>query len=365
MPRHASLATLATLGLLAATGCVKEAEPRFNTSYGTAEPQVKGRVCSPNGYTDVVAAYVYIGIDADGDGNDDERFESYTNGQGAFTLAGVPAGEHTLVVEKGSFSVSLDIAYEDGEVLHVGDLCLDASDVNIAVVTGDYDKIGEQLERLGMEIGEEHTYEGITGADEFRTLLEDEELLATYDQVFLNCGFGVAWMGGEADGAQPLKAEWAANLNAFIENGGSVYTSDWAYFMAEGIAPDNIDFYGSEDESVGAPLAGVAETVTADVHDPNIKELVGERVPISYDLDIWAIAQAAADHTDVLLTADVSAYQQDGSISTLEAVPLAVRFVDTESDARPPGQLIYTTFHNEQQMTERMEAILFEFILSM
>ena len=118
--------------------------------------------------------------------------------------------------------------------------------------------------------------------------------------------------------------------------------------------PENL--YTLED----TPFVGLTGSVTADVLDSNIQGLLGSsEATIVYDLDAWVVPHHAGTGTSVLVEGDVFIYHM-ASMTTelLENVPLALRFENG-------GSVIYTSFHNEQQLTADMEIALKEIILSL
>jgi hypothetical protein len=76
---------------------------------------------------------------------------------------------------------------------------------------------------------------------------------------------------------------------------------------------------------------------------------------LNYDLDAWAVPEDVGSETEVLVQGVADTIWWD----TVTNAPLAVRTHIGE------GTALYTSFHNESQVTEDMEAILNEFILSL
>ena len=102
--------------------------------------------------------------------------------------------------------------------------------------------------------------------------------------------------------------------------------------------------YGSD-----APPSSAAGSLTAQVLDRNIETLLGtDKAQISYDLSGWAVIREA-DQATPLVMAEV-----EGGVR-----PLAVMHFEGE------GRAVFTTFHNEAQITEDMRTILFELILAL
>ncbi|MEC7984363.1 MAG: choice-of-anchor D domain-containing protein [Myxococcota bacterium] len=315
---------------------------------------IRGRLCDPSGEGWVVGATVYVSIDYNNDGIEDQRIETTTDADGYFILEGVPTGVHTIYAEKGSFSVELEINFPGGIYEIEDEYCLDPDSVKLAVVAGEYDSIEQLLEDLELEYD-------VYGYGSYLDFLEDGTAMAEYDVIFFNCGMPFSWLD-----SRPLIA---ANMANFVQNGGSVYASDWAHLIVEAAWPERIDFVGDDslfrDPSTSLDLSdsayvGMATDLQAEVLDGTMQLALGsEYADITYDLDAWVVPIALESATPMLQgsvpTWDVSS----GAPSDIyHNVPLAVKF-------SAGGTVIYTTFHNELQLTLDMEKALKEIILTL
>lgn len=303
---------------------------------------LEGRICDPSGGGWVVGAAVWISLDYNGDGVEDDRIDGETDADGHFLLSGVPMGTHTVYVEKGSFTTTFQVTLEDpGTTTLAEEECLDATEVTIAVVTGQYDSIQHILDELGLEYD---LYNGLNA--QYLNLLNDPALMAEYDIIFFNCGMSDSW--------QTNKGDIASNVKNYVLEGGSIYSSDWAYFVFESAFPDALDYYGDDNVSGSAYMGNVTH-IQADVLDPNIQAIVGgSTADLTYDLGSWVVPTSAKDTVDVLVKGDAPLVWG----SAQKDAPLAVRF-------HKGGTALYTTFHNESQITVDMKDILQEIILSL
>jgi hypothetical protein len=321
-----------------------ETPPEEPPEESTTEPPVElgsltGRVCDTSGNNWVVGAEVWIAIDEDGDGVEDRRITTTTDGAGYYTLVDVPAGPATVYVKKGSFTASFDVIIVPGDNALPEPECLD-TDLEIAVLEGGYDAIQELLDDLALHYD-------LIKMDDQTDFLTSGATLAGYDMIFLNCGMSDDWTWFR-------RGEVGDKLRTFVQGGGSLYASDWAFVAVEAAFPGAIDMYGRDDFWDQA-YAGEKGSIRADVIDPSMIALLGrDQADLNYDLAMWAVAEGVGPTTTTLLTGSFPLWPS----GHIEHAPLAVELNDG-------GRVIFTTFHNEPQMTEDMEIILKEIILSL
>ena len=310
---------------------------------------IRGRVCDFSGESYVVGASVVVSWDSNGDGTDDGSAADTTDSEGWFQLDGVPLGLHTVRVQKGSFTtqVSVDLS-EPGLLLLAEEECLEQNDVKIAVINGGFDDIGAILSRMELEFD---SYRGQAVSGGYLELLLDPEALAEYDIVFFNCGIATDWA--------PSREEVGQNIRTFVENGGSIYASDYAHVFFEEASPTAIDFVGDDDAlltgSPSMPAVGLDGRIEAQVFDPNMMAAVGSnRVELSYDLDGWVVPVSILSSATAMVRGDARTF----TAGVIEDAPLAVKLERN-------GVAIFTTFHNEWQITIDMETLLEEIILNL
>lgn len=312
---------------------------------------IKGRVCDPLGEGWVVGAYVYTTFDSDGDGEHDSRVEDSTDIEGRFHLTGLPSGrDYMIYVIKGSFELTFDVTLPTGTYEIPEDECA-LEPPNIAVITGDYDHIEDIITSMGLEYTE---YRGTYGSPEYLNFLRDPVAMAEFDIIFMNCGISQDWYYTARD-------EVRNNIRTFVENGGSIYTSDWAYYFVELPFPAKLTFYGN-DNIIGDAKVGASGTVIANVVDPIMEAIMGSSTAeINFDLDLWVVLESVGPDVEVMLEGRVSVTDGwGGSSGSIPNAPIAARFGFGE------GRVIYTAFHNEHAATTiDMTDILEEIILSL
>lgn len=298
---------------------------------------LQGRVCTPNGQGPVVLADVTVH-------HDGGPSTTQTDADGAFSLVGLPPGTWEVQIQKGSFESWHEVELQRGEITELsldgsGCVPVEQGEVKIAVVTGSFDRIGDILGLMGFSYD---TVRGV-GGTEYVDFLRDPGALARYDIVFFNCGMGERWLD-HAD-------EIGDNLRAYVRGGGSVYASDWAYYLVESGWPSQHEFVGPDQNPHGAQV-GNRQDITADVLDPAMIAALGSSTAqIRYDLGGWAVIESTSGESLLEGVYRHSGGQQRG--------PLATRLDDGA------GTVLYTSFHNESQSTADMAVLLQEIILSL
>lgn len=297
---------------------------------------IEGRVCAPDGQTWLSDASVFV-IRADG-----TRAEATSDTEGRYTLSGVPAGEQTVIVQKGSFSTSFTVTVVEGQTTTVpDDQCeLDPPDIRVAVVSGSWDRVEDVLDDVGVDPANITMYNG--GSSTWvADLLDDYAVLSQYDIVFFNCGV--------SDFGFSFETQAIANLQQFVAQGGSVYASDQAYDLVERTWPSSIDFYGTDTLSNQAQNGQATQDMVGQIVDDGLAgSLASTTIELHYPLLAWAVIQDVSPNVTVYIRAD--APLMDGS--TLGNVPHTVRFIGGQ------GRVLYTSFHQEANISEQMEHAL-------
>ena len=222
--------------------------------------------------------------------------------------------------------------------------------LKIAVTPPYYDDIGKILTDM------KYSFTEIEPSD-----LSDYDLIKDYDIIFINCA-------GELE--QPAQDAKTA-LQQFIQNGGNLYTSDWAFTFIQNSFPEYITFHG---------YIGEAQTITCAVVDPGLQDYLWDlnTGEVTYDLSSWVPIESISSQTKVYLTGSYTVYESMGSAnikslrkreiskgqskisSTTETdKPLAVCF------SYGNGKVLHTTFHNEAQLDWLIQRMLEYFIFEL
>ena len=358
---------------------------------GSPPGSILGRVCDPSGrhWLPDAMAYAHIFNDTgEGIKLTDTR-TSYTDRDGYFLLDDMPTGkEYTVYVQYGdeilethtvNVEGSRDVAIEEPD-------CFDPLDLDVAVITGDYDDFQDVLRHMGFA-----NYELIDGlyAAEMAGFLMDLDTMLQYDVIVFNGGHveeGIIYeppeddddddgpgsifddtgepdvgsdessdetaddemdtgapIDGEDDGEdepEPTVFQYEVirnNIKAYVEAGGAIYSSDWAYDVVEQTWPEAINFVGA-DEIPDAAQLGEYGMVNAAVSDAALAEwLDSDYTLVEFDLPVWPPIEGVSDTVSVHLTGSID-YREGINIYTVAASPLLVSF--TYGD----GKVAYSTF---------------------
>lgn len=334
--------------LLAACGGENNFVIDGKTEAGIAPGEIRGRICSADGRNWLSDAVVYTNL-IDSEGRLYDTVIAYTDLDGNFTLSDLPGkNEYTVYVQYGGETLEQHEVYvDDGKTVELDEPdCFDPLEVDVAVVTGDYDDFQLVLSNMGFA-----NYEVIDGLTEgeISSFLLDSEALGQYDIVFLNGGCleeDVLYGDNSAQADQIV-----SNIREYVNNGGQIYASDWAYDYVETIWADRIDFVGNDDE-VDAAQLGEYGFVKAAVSDSAMGEWLGSNyVDIEYDLPVWPPIEDTSNAVSVHLSGDVE-YRQGTTSYTLSSVPLLVSFTSGE------GRVVYSTFRVAKNATTDMMLVL-------
>ena len=305
----------------------------------TAQPEVQGGcegcqtgtltglTCAPDGETAIPNVKVWIETqDCNGT---TIKVETISNEKGEYTLENVPCGLQSIQMQKGSFKHQFAVFVNAGMVMDASssDRCFATNAAKIAVVTGDWDRIELVLDQLKLEYDEYDGLEdfwGFGGAEEAIAFLTNSTKLNEYDVLFINCGpmpEEMMWSDG---------TKISANLSKFLEKGGSLYVSDYAFVFFEETWPGYVDFPSD-------PYQVFKETVDGHVVDPPLFAYLGkDYIPIEYSLTPLVTATDISPETLLHMEAY---FDQFG-----ETRPIMMSF----SPYPDGGRVVFTNFHNEE-----------------
>jgi hypothetical protein len=286
---------------------------------GAGTATLQGTFVAPNGTTAVAGGLVTAST-APG-------CTASTAQDGTFSLRQVPSGPAEVVAERGVFKGHG--TFTPGTPIT---LPIDPAPVRISYVAGEYDHVEAAARRLG-----------------FNPTAVSAANLATagrssLDVLMLNCGLDESYASTPAT---------RSALQSFVQAGGALYASDYAYVYVSDAFPGKIQFLTT---GADAPYLGDVSSVQAAVVDPALTVALGQSsAAIKFDLESWVVMDSVAGDTKVLLRGPAKLL--DGS--TLADRPLAVQF------GSGTGRVTYTSFHNEAQTTSDMDILLEQMLLAL
>lgn len=294
---------LLTLSLLGVACESDSSLQRVPDQYGTGEGQLSGRVCDPERFVWLEGASVYLHI-IDESGTLKDTRTTLSDADGNWTLDNLADGTYEVYVQYGSTTLDIFVAtVNNGQETVVPQTdCSGSADVNVAVVTGDFDEFDTVLNSVG--IGGAHLVNGQTG-DELIQFLGNADEMATYDAIFFAGGHledGIFYSSDGSDAA--TVGAIRDRLQTYVKKGGIVFASDWSYDVIEQTWPEAIEFYGDDSVPDVAQIGEIGE-LSAEISNDSLKEEIGDdSVKMNLDLDAWPIVTGAGDDSKVFLHAD-------------------------------------------------------------
>ena len=184
-----------------------------------------------------------------------------------------------------------------------------------------FDDIGAVLTSMG----EGFKHESIS----WETLLHGKELDGS-EVLFINCS-------GDCEvNAATYTREIASRIRNFVSRGGSLYVSDWAGAIINAAFSEIIQFDPN----------GIEHHYSCDIKDPGLREIIGKTIDIHFDLGSWWRIRKVDRSVRVYVTGG----------RALDNIPIVAGF------SHGQGHVIYTSFHNEKQVSATEKKLL-EFLV--
>jgi hypothetical protein len=349
MRNHAvrpSMLRILLLALPLASAACTEQEFNFeNIPPPRGDLTLSGRVCNPVTHTWLADALVYTNLYDENEIVYDSRSDT-TDAEGRYELVDLVADmDYQIYVQVGhdildSYIVSL--GEEDGTVPEPA--CNGTPELKFAVITGAYDELEPLLAAAGMTGA--RVIDGQAG-NEIVDFLTDPAAMAEYDVVFFDGGHkedGVVY----GDGPVALVRQ---TVEAYVEAGGVVFASDWAYDVVEQIWPAEVEFYGDDAVPDDAQVGDVG-VVNATIVDADLGAVLGtDEVDVTYDLPVWPIVESAKNDVTVYLEGDAP-WRVGLESGVVRDAPLLLGFDDGD------GRVLFTTYRNTANDDDAMIGVL-------
>ncbi len=304
---------------------------------------LSGQTCRPDDGPLPGATVTIEGFDCDGAPFSEE---TTADGEGFYDFENIPSGTHTITISSGSFEVEDEVETVVDQVtdLTAGDakVCLAGTEVNIAVMEGNFDDLDELLDNMGIEY--DFYSAGAAISQDVYDFVTDLDEMNQYDIIFAECQVTLPRSGQGYD--QDL-VEF--NINRFVEEGGSFYASDRADEWIYESMPDIFHF--ESDTGLGGASA---DPVYADAVSDAMQLILDDNsMEFQFDTNGWTIVSGGVD-PDRTTTHFNAPVVPTGGSNTFEDASLITTYNDPLND----GTVVFTSFHNSAQADDEMEAIL-------
>ena len=302
---------------------------------------ISGRICSPYTDTWLEGATVYTHL-FDGDNVLYDTVQSITDETGLFALTGLPVDRaYMIYVQFGSEMIDqFEIKLPEAGGVELDTPSCGGGGGEVVVITGDYDDFDKVLPAVGIP-----AYDVVNGqtGDELVEFLGNIDSLLEYEKVFLDGGHieEDVFYDTDGDGDAATIAQVQANLLTYVQQGGTLYATDWSYDVVEGLWPDRIEFLGDDlvpDEAQRGETGGV----TAHVTDKDMGEAVGADVVVVYDLIEWPVVESVGADATIHPTGDAT-WRDGFDDYTIAASPMLVSFSDGK------GRVVFSSFRYTAQ----------------
>ncbi len=205
-----------------------------------------------------------------------------------------------------------------------------AKRLRLAVTPHKYDDMG----RLLGELGDGYRYDNLRVED-----FDKIDELRKYDVVFATCGETPdEWKSASGSSFEAFRR----SLRTYVEEGGTLYASDWRMQLLMLAFPELID-----QEKL---KPGDAQEMTAQVVDDGLREVIGPDIHLKFDLPNWYPAAFRGREVKTYLRGTYAA--QGARVES----PLLVRIPVGR------GAVVFTSFHNEKQ-NSRTELELLKYLV--
>lgn len=315
---------LLLLPLLAAVACdTDNTLSRVPDIYGHGDGSIAGKVCNPETYQWLEGATVYTHIIDDSGELRDTR-QATSDADGNWVLEDLANGTYTVYVQYGSTTLDMfDAVVKNGTETDVPNAeCSASADVEVAVVSGDFDDFDSVLEKVG--IGGAHDVDGQTG-DEMLQFLENPDEMAKYDAIFFAGGHLEEGIFYSTDGSDQATVDVVQqNLKDYVTDGGLLFASDWSYDVIEQTWPNAIDFLGGKDPD--SAQIGEPGLLACSVSSDSLSKALGQdTIKMNLDLDAWPVVDSVGDDAKVFLRTDAT-WRKGLETGTEKDSPMLVEF---------------------------------------
>lgn len=195
--------------------------------------------------------------------------------------------------------------------------------INAAVTSSGFDDIGSVLD--GINVGNIH-WDTVPNNVDLQTLID-----GNYDVLFINCSSNVNIDGGV--------------IREFVEQGGTVYASDWVLDSIEEAFPER---------NISHAVMG-PQSVTGNIADKGLRTSIGvNNIPIEFEKASWRLVTSE-------LQDDVTIYVEGKVTGALsKSYPLAFSFPYGDNG----GKVFCISFHQSTNSSQQMNEFMNDLVLT-
>jgi hypothetical protein len=318
---------------------------------------IQGQICANAAGNWLAGAKVTVKVGT-------STFSATTDAQGGFVLRGLPAGTYEVTAEKGAYKLSFNATTTINQTTMLAEPQCTSADIPIAVVSGDFDAVQKVMKRLhfaNITIFKGH--EDFNEVDDLQLNRDGSwsgQLLDGPNPEIFNYKIAMFNSGVNEDDLGPYgSAQYTRRiqtLRRFVDEGGFVYVSDWAYDLIAGGFGSPLVFRGSALPNTAQQ--GLNGHYQATITDDNLATVLGtSRVDVNMRVPQWAVVQAVQADVKVYAKATIKV-PPEGAPEVLEDVPLLMSF------NLGKGSVVFSSFQTKDQMSEEidqmMEYLIFE-----
>jgi len=374
----------------------------------TGEGVICGTFLAPDGQTPIAGAEVALvnttttslslkGMYADEAGKLIAGDKCITDDAGGFACGGITsAGVLNYQISGGGFTKAFSASTTLGEVTNVptSDTTATAGSgtKKYAVILGAFDSIEDILARVlgcgtlvdgALQVGTEcpnielidafgtNPNTALTNAlglaggvyptlTDFLKSANTPAALALFDGIFFNCGCSEALTNDpEVQGV----------LQTYVNNGGNVYASDWAYLYVENTWPHGIEWYGDDlmdearvgDINPAQPVNVVNSGLLTWLRAEGLIGPSDTTFNVNFNLGVWVVMTDVGTGTSEILNADsLPNGPSDVPVAPRTTLPITADFSEGS------GCVFYTSYHNEpasEVSTTEVQSRVLEYLL--
>lgn len=285
-------------------------------------------------------------------------YTDLTDAEGRFVLRGLPPGSYEVTAEKGAYKLSFQASTTENKTTALPEPKCTSADLPVVVVSGFFDSVQKVMKRL--HFANVTIFKGHDGFNEMADLKMDRDgswsgqlldgaspEIFNYKIAMFNSGLDEDDLGvyGSAQYNRRIQT-----LRKFVEDGGFVYVSDWAYDLIAGGFGSPLTFRGNGAHD--AAQDGLLGYYDATVLEPSLSELLGANlVKVNMRVPQWAVVQSVSPDVKVYAQADVKVPPETAP-ETIEGAPLLMSF------SLGKGRVVFSSFQTKDQTSEEIDTMM-------